>query len=952
MIMEWSRNSNMNEYYNDIIWEVKEYDREAAARLQNELGCQYYIAALLVQRNICEAVQARQFLNPGLDSLVDPFLIKGITESVARIRYAIDSHEKVVIYGDYDVDGICSIVILKKCLDLLGLQTDYYIPDRFSEGYGLNQQAVEELVDKGYTLMVTVDCGITAFEETAYAMQHGMDVIITDHHTPQLPLPGALAIINPKLDSIEQVYDLSGAAISFKLSQALARDLLPGELIYQWLDLAALATVADIVPLKGENRILVKYGLEQMRSSAHTGIRCLISELDLNPAELDSWHLGFLLAPKLNSAGRLDTARRSVELLLGEDAAEASRTARILCDMNAERRQIEERILEEAVVIVERDLNPAVEKVLVVACEDWHQGVIGIVASRLVERYNRPVIVISWEGELGRGSARSMRDFDMHAALKHCRDSLISFGGHRMAAGLHLEKNRTDSFRHILNEYASTVCKDAVFNKKYRIDLELPAAELGPELFAGIQSMRPFGEGNPGPQFVVKGAFLTEPALVGRNKEHLRFRMEPGSHPAIAFNLASRTELPLQICKQDFLFRLEENHYKGSSMQLKMRDIKCTYQADDISLVPYMPKRSELLDLIGRNVQMLNKRQPVVYVYPALRAMRKHRAVVSHYFRENLQVELHGGRRLAERQAAEDMLERQAPRLFITTEAYWRSLLEKKPGIDSALCAVYWWPLEEDRAGRKNAESAYIYSLNPEQLHWQKAEDSWEGEHDKWMYYTNRAATLNRASVPGKLRYHEAGIEDGSRRREARKAFTASSNGILLSDGSHTPDIEYIAVADALYLADCPFGLYELAPLIPEKCPENGLPVCLAYGSSDIESNWQFIMRSYPEQERVQQLWEHFLDARLSRIEIKHQDLLASFGHVSGRMLKLWEMRPMLQVLEDHGLCIYHIKGSIITIIIEDRQGAVYTDLTSPLFAERQAEIQCFEHWLNTAQYS
>lgn len=936
----------------NAIWEFKEYDREQARRLQQELDCPPLTAALLIQRGVAGLEEARAFLNPSLDALVDPMLINGVAAAAARIRQAVKRQERVVIYGDYDVDGICSIVILKECLADLGLCADYYIPDRFTEGYGLNQQAVEELAEEGYSLMITVDCGITAVDETAYAMEHGLEVIITDHHMPREAMPAALAVINTKLDSIEAVKDLSGAATAFKLVQALAHENIGASRVNQWLDLVALATVADIVPLKGENRILVKYGLEQMRQTVHTGIRCLLEELELNGVVLDSWHLGFLVAPKLNSAGRLDTARRSVELLLSGDPAQARPVARMLCDLNRERRLIEESMVAEAMDMIERDFNLNEHNVLIVGREGWHQGVVGIVASRLVERYNRPAVVISWEDELGKGSARSTGEFDMHGALASCQEFLVSFGGHRMAAGLHVEKKRLEQFRDAMNDYAATQENTVPFMKKYRIDMELAGADLGMTALADIQRLKPFGEGNPGPQFVIKGAWISDAALVGRGQEHLRFRLEPGRHAAIAFNLAPRMQLPYQLCKQDFLFRLEENNFNGSSLQLKMRDIKCSCQPDDPHLEKVRPGHARLLQEFRQTVQSLHSRQPVIYVYPALRALQKHRPVINHYFRESQQVELHGVMDAESRRIAEGVMSRQAPRLFLTTEAYWSRLKANVPQPGGRPRIVYWWPQADDwREKWSGAEETVAMPVFKDgtSVEWQSGRSERDCLQLKMVYYANRTATVRKLPDGLPAVFQEAGVKPALARREARRDFERSERGWLVTDGSQTPGHEYLNGAQALYLADCPFGLYELDAMMPDNGLKQSLPAIKGYSAPAVAANLHFLAGMYPGPEILEKCWRHIIGQPYNRLENTASAWLQAFGHSAERQMRKWELRPILQVLTERGLLKYHLQGNIITIIIEDRQNAVYTDAKTPLQEEGQGETACFQHWLDTA---
>ncbi len=486
----------------------------------NEIASKFnlktYVAQTIVNRGYDDLKKVYEYLNPKLDTLSDPYLLEGIEEAVSIIKYHISLNDKITIYGDYDVDGITSASILYTALKRLGANIDFYIPDRLSEGYGINIDAVKTLCDSGTKLIITVDCGIASLKEVQYARKLGLDVIITDHHQVPDILPEANCIINPHIKNCTYPYrELAGVGVVFKLCLALL-----GDEALEFLDVVALGTVADIVPLTGENRVIVKEGLKMMRNTKNKGLRALINSVGLNEIDIDTYHVGFILAPRLNAAGRLESAVLCVNLLVTDDLIEADRIAAYLNSENVKRQEIEKKILEEAIMKVENDVDLEKEKVIVLYSENWHPGVIGIVSSRITEKYHRPSILISLSDGFGKGSGRSIKGFNIYEAIKYAGDCLINFGGHEMAAGLTISSSQIEDFKLKLNEYAKI--KLTAFDMMPIIEVETSIDDvLDFEGASQIGLLEPFGNENPMPMYVIESLVVKKVSVFGNNK-HLR----------------------------------------------------------------------------------------------------------------------------------------------------------------------------------------------------------------------------------------------------------------------------------------------------------------------------------------------------------------------------------------------------------------------------------------------
>ncbi|UCE49159.1 MAG: single-stranded-DNA-specific exonuclease RecJ [Phycisphaerales bacterium] len=515
-------------------WAVRPPDARSA-ELARSLKISPLVAQVLINRGITDAQTGRCFLNPKLTDLIDPADMPGIGPAVKRLKQAVANREKIILYGDYDVDGITGVAILWQVLTLLGANVDYYIPHRIDEGYGLNTDAIESLAEAGTQLMVTVDCGITAIDSAELAARLGVDVIITDHHQPGQELPRAVAVVHPAMSEAYPNQDSAGAMVAFKLAWAIANEFNSGrrleprlrEFMLSATSLAAMGTVADVVDLRGENRILTSYGLRALPDSKLSGIQALIETAELTGHKLDSFHIGFRLAPMLNAAGRMGHARLAVELLTSDSAVRSMQIAEYLKEQNNQRQQCDRKIFRQACeMVVGRDLNHPDCKSIVLSSEDWHTGVIGIVASRIVDKFYRPTILIKAgdaENGIAQGSGRSVPGFCLLSAIKACSDNLIGFGGHKMAAGITIEIDKIEQFAADFEAYAKENLRDEESIARLHIDAIAPLDTFRKETVDELQLLGPFGQGNPEPVFATKGVRLASPPRrVGAGRDHLQ----------------------------------------------------------------------------------------------------------------------------------------------------------------------------------------------------------------------------------------------------------------------------------------------------------------------------------------------------------------------------------------------------------------------------------------------
>lgn len=623
------------------LWERRDFNPEIVEKLCTQLVINKKIAILLAQRGIQTADEARYFLQADRCNLCDPLKLSGVEAACNRIMQALDKEESILIYGDYDVDGICSITLLYECITALGKRVNYYVPDRFSEGYGLNAEALQRMLQDGVDLIITVDCGITSWNEAQFCQAAGLDLIITDHHMPGESLPPAVAIINPKLDACQATKDLAGAGVAFKLACALFKARateVPAELLNSWLELASLATIADIVPLTHENRIIAKLGLPLLSHSRHLGLQLLLEKLGLANQQLRSWHIGFSVAPKLNAAGRLDSANKSIELLLTDNYQAAEHLSDWLLAANQRRKTIENEIMQQAVQQLTASGSPEKEPILIASGANWNVGVIGIVASRLLERFQLPVIVISWDGEIGRGSCRSLPGTDMMALLSVCSPYLVEFGGHKMAAGLTVNWCDFADFKTTAQRQAAAAPVIPV--SPHYFDLELSPEEITPYLFQDLEQLEPFGEGNPTPRLVIRNQLLAYPVFVGKNQEHLRCSPISGNYQMIAFHQAQDFSPASSCLKHDLLFELQTNEFRGrKNLQLNILNfVPSVHHAEADTLQPFFYSRQCLQAL----ADSLASNETAYVLFPDVPTMRLFAPWITAHFNPAICKTVHG----------------------------------------------------------------------------------------------------------------------------------------------------------------------------------------------------------------------------------------------------------------------------------------------------------------------
>lgn len=561
-------------------WVITQLEqKEAVSNLMEILNVPEAIARLLAIRGISSFEDAKQFFRPSLNELYDPFLMKDMDRASERLSLAIRSNEKVLVYGDYDVDGTTATAIVYNFLKEFGVVVDYYIPHRFKEGYGINPEGVQYAYEMGAQVIVSVDCGITAIEEAEEIKALGMDLIICDHHTVGATLPNAYAVLDPKREDCSYPFDgLSGAGVGFKLVQAtLARLGLPAKIAYDYLDLLAVSIASDIVPIIDENRILMRAGLDRLRTNPRVGIQALMDHIRVPQAELDTKKIVFSIGPRINAAGRMGDASTAVKLLIAKDEPEAKLMARELESINAKRRNTDITTMNEAVEQIEEQLNMDRISALVLFNPDWHLGVIGIVASRLVDLYHRPTIMLSEVDGKIKGSARSIRGFNIYEAILECDDLLEQFGGHEYAAGLTLKNGVLKEFRKRMNSKAVEELSGSSFEAELLVDAEINLSEIDGKFWKLLHQFQPFGPGNTKPLFASRGlSKVGVPTIVGNG--HLKLRLKQEDSPifdAIGFNMHDLMPIVRDEKKFDIAYELEENTWNGNTtIQIHLRDIK------------------------------------------------------------------------------------------------------------------------------------------------------------------------------------------------------------------------------------------------------------------------------------------------------------------------------------------------------------------------------------------
>jgi single-stranded-DNA-specific exonuclease len=561
-------------------WElVESRPHEEIENLSRQSNIPYTIARILINRGIDTPEQVDRFFNPSTAHLYDPFLMLDMDKAVDRIVAALEHREKIAIYGDYDVDGITSASMLYLILKDLGGDVVPYIPDRQNEGYGISELGILELQKTGATLIISVDCGITSIRESLIATSMGIDLIISDHHEPGDSIPTAVAVCDPKREGCKYPFkELSGVGVAYKMAQGIIQRLkLDTEYTEKYMDLVALGSAADIVPLVDENRVFVKLGLEKINNLPEVGLASLIESASIKAGKIEVGDIVFGIAPRINAVGRLGSALRAVRLLTTRDRASSRQIAQVLEDENRRRKDIDNATLEEAVREIEQTMNPHEARSIVLSRDGWHPGVIGIVASRLIERYYRPTVMITIENGQGKGSARAIAKFDIYLALKACSDLLLQFGGHKYAAGLTILAENIPEFKLRFEQTCREMIPDEDLVPKIKIESEISLDEITPEVVASLKRFAPFGPKNNRPNFFSRGLeVLDVPRIVGSN--HLKFRAGQGgaSFEAIGFNLGSHLSRvanggrPLEM-----VYAVEENEYNGrKSIQLRIKDLR------------------------------------------------------------------------------------------------------------------------------------------------------------------------------------------------------------------------------------------------------------------------------------------------------------------------------------------------------------------------------------------
>ncbi|MCR5071650.1 MAG: single-stranded-DNA-specific exonuclease RecJ [Bacteroidales bacterium] len=570
-------------------WILKEpADPAKVERLATEVGIDKVLAELLVKRGVETFEQARSFFRPSLDALHDPFLMKDMDKAVERLHRAIKGGEKILVYGDYDVDGTTAVALVYSFIQRFTDQVDFYIPDRYDEGYGVSYKGIDWAADGGFKLIITLDCGIKAIDKVEYARSKGVEVIICDHHLPEDSLPKAVAVLDPKREDCEYPFDdLSGCGVGFKLVQAYSQQFgVPFETLIPLLDLLVVSISSDLVTMVGENRVLAHFGLKQLNENPCKGLAAMITLSNLEPGHISIDDIVFKIGPRINAAGRMESGRLAVELLKATDAMTAMRIGEKINENNNERKNIDREITQEALEMVQSGACLARENATIVYNPKWSKGVVGIVASRLVEAYYKPTVVLTKSNGFVTGSARSIAGFDLYEAIENCADLLENFGGHVYAAGLTLKEENLEEFARRMDTFISGKITSEMLTPVVEIDANLDFAQITPKFSRILKQFQPFGPGNNNPIFMTENVYdAGSGRKVGGGGVHLKLDLIQESQPyhqipAIAFNMADsydyiREGNPIDVC-----YAIVENYYRGSaSIQLRVRDI---HEREDI----------------------------------------------------------------------------------------------------------------------------------------------------------------------------------------------------------------------------------------------------------------------------------------------------------------------------------------------------------------------------------
>ena len=555
--------------------------KEAAAALADQIRVSPVLCGMLIQRGITDAEAAHKFFRPQLHDLHDPFLMRGMDVAVERLNQAMGNRERIMVYGDYDVDGCTAVALVYRFLQQFYSNIEYYIPDRYEEGYGVSIQGVDCAAEHGVKLIIVLDCGIKAVEEIQYAKDKGIDFIICDHHVPDPLLPPAVAILNAKMpDNTYPYLDLSGCGVGFKFMQAFAiSNGIPFSQLIPLLDLVAISIASDIVPIMGENRILAYHGLRQLNNSPSVGMKAIIDVCGLTGRDLTMSDIIFKIGPRINASGRIQNGSESVDLLVEHNYSRACEKAEQINQYNDERKELDKRMTEEASNYVEEHPEMKSHKSIVIYNEDWHKGVIGIVASRLTEIYFRPAVVLTRTDDIVTGSARSVSGFDVYSAIQSCSDLLDNFGGHTYAAGLSLRVENVPAFKQRFEAYVDEHIEPEQTLANLDIDAQLTFSDINSRFFSDLKRMRPYGPDNPKPVFCSRQVYdFGTSKVVGREQEHIKLELVDNRSNivmnGIAFGQSGQVRLIKTKQAFDIAYTIEENTHRRGEIQLKIEDIK------------------------------------------------------------------------------------------------------------------------------------------------------------------------------------------------------------------------------------------------------------------------------------------------------------------------------------------------------------------------------------------
>ena len=556
-------------------------EEQAAKELGEKLNMSPILTLLLIRRGITTESAAKRFFRPQLADLINPFLMKDMDIAVDRLNDAMGRKERILVYGDYDVDGCTAVALVYKFLLQFYSNIEYYIPDRYDEGYGVSKKGIDYAKEQGVKLIIILDCGIKAIDEIAYAKEQGIDFIICDHHVPDEKLPDAVAILNPKREDDPYPFkDLCGCGVGFKFMQAFAKNNgIPFSRLIPLLDLCAASIAADIVPVVDENRILAFHGLKQLNQNPSVGLKAIIDICGLNNRELSMSDIIFKIGPRINASGRMENGRESVDLLVEKDLGMALRMAKHINEYNEQRKDIDKQMTEEANQIVARLENQKHQSSIVLYDENWKKGVIGIVASRLTEIYFRPTVVLTRDGDYATGSARSVTGFDIYSAIKNCRHLLVNFGGHTYATGLTLKWDRIKEFRKAFQQYVDDHILPEQTEANLKIDAVIDFKDITKRLHNDLKKFSPFGPGNPKPLFCTLNVYdYGTSKVVGREQEHIKLELVDSKSSNVVKGIAFGQSASARYIKSkrsfDIAYTLEDNVFKHNAIQLQIEDIR------------------------------------------------------------------------------------------------------------------------------------------------------------------------------------------------------------------------------------------------------------------------------------------------------------------------------------------------------------------------------------------